>query len=145
MTPTYFAVHNASRRDSRAAPATGDWVAVVDPPEEPDAIVGHVLPRRTALIRRDPADRALPQVLAANADIVAVVHGADRPVNARRLERQLAVAHGSDAQVMIVVTKGDLPQAAETRADVTEAVPHETVVVTAAAAGDVDAVGQTCR
>ncbi|CAN5854351.1 ribosome small subunit-dependent GTPase A [soil metagenome] len=130
-----FAVHKAERRDPRAAPATGDWVVVADLPEEPDTIITRVLPRRTAVIRRDPADRALPQVLAANADTVAVVHGADRPVNARRLERQLAVAHGSDARVVIVLTKGDLPQADATARAIEGAVPDEPIVMTSTATG----------
>lgn len=136
-----FCVHKARGRDPMAAPATGDWVVVSDVPDVPEPAIMTVLPRRTAVVRRDPADRAAPQVLAANADVVALVHGADRPVNPRRLERQLALAHGSGARVVIVLTKADLPDAEATRAVLVAAAPGEDVLVTAAAAGaGIDAV-----
>jgi ribosome biogenesis GTPase len=133
-----FCIHRARGRDPMAAPATGDWVVVCDVPDVSEPVIAAVLPRRTAVVRRDPADRAAPQVLAANADVVAVVQGADRPVNPRRLERQLALAHGSGAQVMIVLTKGDLPQAEEARVAVQAAAPDEPLLVTAVRGDGID-------
>jgi ribosome biogenesis GTPase len=127
-----FVIHQARRRDPLTAPATGDWVAIGDLPDVEDPVITTVLPRVTALVRRDPADRAAPQVLAAGIDVVAVVQGADRPVNARRLERQLALAHGSGAEVLVVVTKTDLAGAEEVLAGVRAAAPAEQVLVTAA-------------
>ncbi|HUG86533.1 MAG TPA: ribosome small subunit-dependent GTPase A [Euzebya sp.] len=142
-----FVVFKARGRDPMTAPATGDWVVVADVHDVAEPMITAVLPRRTALVRRDPADRAMPQVLAANADVVAVVHGADRPVNPRRLERQLAVAHGSRATVVLIVTKADLPEAGDTIDRITAAAPGERVLVTAAAEGTgldaVDALTQT--
>lgn len=130
------------RRDPLAAPATGDWVLVADVPDIDDPVITAVLPRRTTLVRRDPADRARPQVLSANADVVAVVQGADRPVNARRLERQLAVAHGSGAAVVVVVTKADLDPDGSAADAVRAAAVGQDVIVTAAAreegVGEVD-------
>lgn len=128
-----FAVSKQRWRNPMTAPATGDWVLLTAVKGVAEPVVTAVLPRRTAVVRRDPADRALPQVLAANAAVVAVVHGADRPVNARRLERQLAVAHGSDAQVLVVVSKGDLPEAGAAMDAVRTAAPAEHVLLTAAA------------
>lgn len=131
-----FVTHKAPRRDPLAAPATGDWVVVADSDQGEEPLIIQVLDRRTAVIRRDPADAAQPQVLAANADTVAVVHGADRPVNSRRIERQLAVAHGSGAGVVIVMTKADLSRASATHAALSQALPHETVLATAARTGE---------
>ncbi len=129
-----FAIHRAGRRDPMAAPATGDWVVLTDVADTEDPVI-QVLPRRNALVRRDPADRAAPQVLAANADVVGVVQGADRPVNARRLERQLAVAHGSGADVVVIVTKADLVDAEAVVTGMKQAAPHADIVVTAAHQG----------
>ncbi|MGI9017381.1 MAG: ribosome small subunit-dependent GTPase A [Euzebya sp.] len=130
-----FVIHRADRRDPLAAPATGDWVVIADVADVGDPVITTVLPRRTALVRRDPADRAAPQVLAAGIDVVAVVHGADRPVNVRRLERQLVVAHGSGAEVLIIITKCDLPQTTEVRLALGRAAPGQDVLVTAASQG----------
>ena len=48
------------------------------------------------------------QTLAANVDCVLVVHGLDRPVNRRRLERELVLAWDSGARPVVVLTKADL-------------------------------------
>ncbi|MEE8599591.1 ribosome small subunit-dependent GTPase A [Euzebya tangerina] len=131
-----FTIHQADRRNPLTAPATGDWVVVADLPDVEDPVITTVGTRRTALIRRDPADRAVPQVLAANADVVVVVQGVDRPISARRLERQLVLAHGSGADVVVAVTKADLPDAADAIAAVRDAAPGQQVLVTAAATGE---------
>ncbi|CAN5477204.1 ribosome small subunit-dependent GTPase A [soil metagenome] len=136
-----FVVVKTRGRNPMTAPATGDWVVIANIPDVAEPVITTVLERRNALVRRDPADRAAPQVLAANADVVAVVHGADRPVNPRRLERQLAVAHGSDADVVIVVTKADLPEAPAAVQAVNAAAPGQRVLTTASTDGrGVDAV-----
>ena len=66
-----------------------------------------MLPRRTAVSRRDPAEKDLEQVLASNVDVVAAVLGLDRPVQAGWLERLLVMAIDSDAEPLIVLTKAD--------------------------------------
>ncbi|MGH9179096.1 MAG: ribosome small subunit-dependent GTPase A [Acidimicrobiales bacterium] len=95
------------------APATGDWVAVAP---EPGAAVVSVLPRWSAISRKDPDDRVTAeQVLAANVDVVVVVSSLDRPVSPNRIERMLAAAWESGASPTVVLTKadlaGDLPEA----------------------------------
>lgn len=127
-----FAVTKARQRDPMKAPATGDWVLVADVPDIDEPVIVAVLPRRTAVVRRDPADRAAPQVLAANADVVAVAQGADRPINPRRLERQLALSHGSGAEVVVVVTKADLDPDGTVAAEVRRHAVAQRVLVTAA-------------
>lgn len=137
-----FAVTPQRIRDPLAAPATGDWVVLTAPADAEDPFIVAVVPRRTALVRRDPADRAAPQVLAANVDVVAIVQAADRPVNERRLERLLALAHGSGAQVVAVLTKADLDREGSAAAALRDAVRgYVEVLVTAAREGiGIDAV-----
>jgi ribosome biogenesis GTPase len=80
--------------------AVGDWVVVAGPR------IDAVLPRWTALSRRDP-DVGV-QVLAANLDLVIIAAPADR-LSVPRVERELVVAWDSGARPVVVVTKVDLP------------------------------------
>jgi ribosome biogenesis GTPase len=96
------------RAGIEADPATGDWVALVDDPQEGAAVVG-VVPRWSAISRKDPDDRVTAeQVLAANIDVLAVVCGLDRTFAQNRLERMLAVAWESGALPVVVLTKADV-------------------------------------
>ena len=101
----------ASSKDLDPYPVVGDWV-IVDPgptPSDPLSI-RYVLPRRTALSRGVALTGASEQVLAANVDVVWLVHGLDLAVNARRLERYLAVAWESGASPSVILTKADLTE-----------------------------------
>jgi ribosome biogenesis GTPase / thiamine phosphate phosphatase len=95
-------------------PTVGDWVALA-PGARPDdvAIIHHVLPRRTALIRRAAGTRGEPQVVAANVDTFLVVTSANRDANPRRLERYLAAIAESGAAAVVVINKADLCTAEE--------------------------------
>lgn len=94
------------RSDTGTAPATGDFVAFGDVEGEGPAIT-EIWPRRTALTRRAPGRVPTPQVLAANIDDVFVMHGLDRPLNLRRMERQLVIAWESGATPVVLLTKAD--------------------------------------
>ncbi len=112
-------------------PVVGDWVAVEpDPPT-----IHHVLERRTVLRRAAPTGAL--QVLAANVDVVLVVSSFNRDLDARRLERFVAVAADGGAQPVVVLTKADLladPSAALARVrPVTRGVP---LVVVSAQRGE---------
>ena len=88
-------------------PVTGDWV-LVDPTD--DRLLG-IAPRATALTRPRVAKRPSEepaQVLAANADLVGVLAGADEDLNVRRLERGLVMAYESGAIPLVILTKIDL-------------------------------------
>ncbi|MEZ5323190.1 MAG: ribosome small subunit-dependent GTPase A [Microthrixaceae bacterium] len=65
--------------------------------------------------------RRRPHTLAANMDVVAVVHGLRPRFNPRRMERELVLAHQSGATALVVLTKTDLVPAEETRRAVSEA------------------------
>jgi ribosome biogenesis GTPase / thiamine phosphate phosphatase len=78
----------------------GDWLAVAD-----DRIIA-VLDRATAIVR--PRPQGAPQTLAANIDLVGVVHGLDLPLNVRRLERGLVLAWESGATPVVLLTKADV-------------------------------------
>jgi len=101
-----LAASSSVRSSSDMAPSTGDFVAVVDDPED-GPVVSAIAPRRTALTRRAPGKVPEPQVLAANVDDVFVMHGLDRPLNLNRLERQLVLAWASGATPVILLTKAD--------------------------------------
>lgn len=100
------AMSDSMRAQAELAPATGDWVVVTDDADVGPAIA-RVLPRRTAIVRRDPAEEVVEQVLVANADIVGVVAGVDRPLSIARIERFLVLAADSGARPVVVLTKVD--------------------------------------
>lgn len=96
----------AFRQQNLDPPTVGDWVAVGQGPGG-EAIVA-LLPRHGVVIRRDPRDRAMAQVVAANVDVVACVLGLDRPVRARRVERLLVLVHDGGARPVFVLSKADI-------------------------------------
>lgn len=106
---------DAQRGQAEIAPATGDWVAVGER-EGLGPVIELVLPRSTAIVRRDPAEEVVEQVLVANADVVAVVHGLDRPVNQGSIERFLILAADAGALPAVILTKSDLLEEAEVAA-----------------------------
>jgi ribosome biogenesis GTPase len=93
-------------RNIGADVAVGDWVIASADGER----VEHVLPRRSALVRRASFEgaRAVADTLAANVDVVFVTHAFGSPPNQRRLERELVLAFDSGAEPAVVLTKSDL-------------------------------------
>ncbi|HIW76068.1 MULTISPECIES: ribosome small subunit-dependent GTPase A [Gordonibacter] len=87
----------------------GDFVEVNAPEGHDKGIIESICPRSRAFVRKDPTERAVPQVLAANFDRVFVAQPlAD--VNVRRLERELVLAYETGAAVTVVLTKADLAE-----------------------------------
>lgn len=101
-------------RNIGADVAVGDEVVVSSDIER----VEEVLPRRSALVRRASFEgaRAMRDVVAANIDIVFLLHAVTSPPNQRRLERELILAFDSGAQPIIVLTKMDAVTAEEANA-----------------------------
>lgn len=98
-------------RNIGADVAVGDWVVVSEDCER----IELVLPRRSAFKRRASFEgqRAEAHVIAANIDVVMLLHALISPPNQRRLERELVLAFDSGAQPVLVLTKLDLMDDAE--------------------------------
>jgi len=95
--------HEAAR--AADLPAVGDWV--VDRPGDP-LLIHAVLPRRTKFSRKAAGAETEEQVVAANVDVVFLVSALAGDLNARRLERYLALGWESGAEPAVVLTKADL-------------------------------------
>lgn len=93
-------------RNIGAEVAVGDFVVFGDDGER----VEHVLARHSAFVRRASfeGNRAEAHTIAANIDVVMLVHGLTSPPNQRRLERELVLAWDSGARPVVVLTKVDL-------------------------------------
>ncbi len=91
--------------DERAV--VGDIVDVEIPEDHDKAVIVDIHPRHCVFVRKDPADRAMAQVLAANFDRVIIIQPLGE-VNMRRLERELVLAHETGAAVTVVLGKADL-------------------------------------
>jgi ribosome biogenesis GTPase / thiamine phosphate phosphatase len=132
-------VGGRARLDADASslwPAVGDWVAVEAPSGDGHAVIRAVLPRRSALARRDVAtggNRA--QVLAANVDVVLVVTAANLDFSAARIARYVALAWEGGAQPVVVLSKADLaPEPDALREQAEAAAPGAPVVLLSALA-----------
>ena len=119
------------RAQAETAPVTGDWVQVTGQHDE--VLISRVLPRLTALTRRDPAERETEQVLASNFDLVGIVAGLDRPLPPGRFERMLVMARDSRASIVILLTKADRAPDAAVAAETVRAVAGDVDVLTLSA------------
>ena len=85
--------------------AIGDWVVPSDDGER----IAHIIERTSAFVRRASfeGDRFEADTLAANIDVVFLVHALGTPPNQRRLERELVLAFDSGAEPAVLLTKVD--------------------------------------
>jgi ribosome biogenesis GTPase len=98
--------------DKRALPTVGDWIVVE---RWPDAIAGkgaavirHVLPRRTFLVRKAAGDATVPQPLAANVDVGIVMTSANADLSPARLDRYVDLLRNATIAPVLVLSKVDL-------------------------------------
>jgi ribosome biogenesis GTPase len=99
--------------------AIGDWVVASDDGER----IAHIIERTSAFVRRASfeGDRFEADTLAANIDVVFLVHALGTPPNQRRLERELVLAFDSGAEPAVLLTKVDTVDDPEpTRAELAE-------------------------
>lgn len=122
----------------------GDIVEVEMPEGHDVGVITRISPRRTAFVRRDPTERTMAQVLAANFDRVIIVQPANA-LNLKRLERELVLAHETEAEVAVILTKADLVdgrEAVEGAIAQVEALAGRSVTVLAMARNDEDAIAR---
>ena len=132
--------HHARGRED--LPATGDWVAVDE--GHGTAAIHAVLPRRGRFVRKAAGETTEAQVLAANVDVALIAAALPADVNARRIERYLALAWESGAVPVIVLTKSDLVDDVESAIRGVRAVaPGVDVTAVSAVTGDgIDALAR---
>jgi ribosome biogenesis GTPase len=97
-------------------PAVGDWVAAAVLDQGERAVIHHILPRTSVLARKHAGSKIEGQAIAANIAIIFILIGLDRNFNLNRLERYLAVASGSGARPIVVLSKSDLAADSEEKA-----------------------------
>lgn len=105
--------------DTRAV--IGDRVKIAAPERHDKALIEEILLRETALIRKDPTEQAIPQILAANFDLVIIAQPLV-DINIRRLEREMVLAHETQAKVLVVFTKADLAENEDIKQQLDEAI-----------------------
>lgn len=118
-------------------PAVGDFVVLLNQPEAGTTIIVDILPQKTCFARGTPGRDGGDQVIAANIDTVFIVTAAGHDLNARRIERYLAIAHASGARPVIVINKSDLADDPATLAgEIASASPGIPVIPISAVSGE---------
>ncbi|UWP59407.1 ribosome small subunit-dependent GTPase A [Ruminococcus gauvreauii] len=90
-------------------PAVGDFVMLDrETNRDGDAVIHHVLPRKSAFVRKAAGTSNDEQIVASNIDTVFICMALNNDFNLRRLERYLAIGWDSGAVPVTVLTKSDL-------------------------------------
>jgi ribosome biogenesis GTPase / thiamine phosphate phosphatase len=128
-------------------PVVGDWVAAAVLDQGGHAVIHAVLPRKSVLARKTAGRKFEGQAIAANVDIIFVVIGLDHNFSLNRLERYLAVAAGTAARSVVLLSKCDLipdPDAA-VRSAADRAEGAEVLAVSSRTGGGMDRLGALLR
>ncbi|WP_331488176.1 ribosome small subunit-dependent GTPase A [Chakrabartyella piscis] len=91
-------------------PTVGDFVMVTCDTNNSNAIIHHVLTRKSVFLRTAVGVSGQAQSIAANIDTVFICMSLNHNFNLSRLERYLSVAWDSGATPVILLTKADLCQ-----------------------------------
>ncbi|MDD1681151.1 MAG: ribosome small subunit-dependent GTPase A [Methanoregula sp.] len=102
-------ISGALRRLGRF-PAVGDFIVLHYQPEAGISTIVDILPQKTVFTRGSSGKEGTDQVIAANIDTVFIVTAAGPDLNARRIERYLAIVHASGARPVILINKSDLAE-----------------------------------
>lgn len=117
-------------------PVVGDFVLLNRETADSQAVIHHVLTRKSAFVRKAPGTARAEQVVASNIDRVFLCLALNQDFNLRRLERYLAIAWDSGSTPVIVLTKADLCHCLEQRlSEVSATAPGVDIVVTSAYEG----------
>lgn len=119
-------------------PAVGDFVMLDrDSSQTGNAIIRHILTRKSAFIRKAAGTANDVQVVAANIDTVFICMSLNNDFNLRRMERYLAIAWDSGAMPVIVLTKSDLCEDMPTKlAEISEVAVGVDLVITSSMTED---------
>lgn len=96
-------------------PTVGDFVMVSVADAHSNAVIHHILTRKSIFLRTAVGVSGQAQSVAANIDIVFLCMSLDNNFNLSRLERYLSVAWDSGATPIILLTKADLCESLEQR------------------------------
>lgn len=90
-------------------PVVGDFVMLDRSSDRTgNAIIHHVLSRKSSFVRTAVGQANQQQIVAANIDVVFICMSLNNDYNLSRLERYLSVAWDSQATPVVVLTKSDL-------------------------------------
>lgn len=103
-------------------PAVGDFVMVDTNENGGNAVIHHVLDRKSCFMRKAAGTDRKEQVVAANIDTLFLCMALNNDYNLRRMERYLSVAWDSGAIPVIVLTKSDLCEDVEDKIREIEAI-----------------------
>ncbi len=128
--------HQVEQKGPVTHPVVGDWAVVRPRPGEAKGVICAILPRKTQFVRGAAGSEGVPQVVAANVDVVFLVSALDGEFNPRRIERYITLSRDGGARPVIVLNKADLcddVQAHRNRAQ--SAAPETSVLVVSALEG----------
>jgi ribosome biogenesis GTPase len=89
-------------------PKVGDWVIYTPLDKEAKGIIQHILPRRSQIFRKLVGRESARQILATNVEVAFITQGLDQPLNERRLERFLVMAHEGNVDPVVILNKSDV-------------------------------------
>lgn len=120
-------------------PAVGDWIVAKINPETSTMFIRAVLPRRSKFTRARLNNGAYvgEQVVSANVDVLFIVVGLDQELSVGRIQRYVAQATPSGAEIKVVLNKSDLcPDIAGAVERVKEVVAGVPVIISSAVTGE---------
>jgi ribosome biogenesis GTPase len=108
-------------------PAVGDWVAL-SRDNSGTYTIHAILPRKSKISRKDAGRATGEQVIAANIDVAFIMTSLNRDLNMRRLERYLAVVRQSVVDPVIVLSKLDICEDIDAKANDVKAIAPDVPV-----------------
>jgi ribosome biogenesis GTPase / thiamine phosphate phosphatase len=107
-------------------PTVGDWIAL----DRTTMRLAALYPRTSLFKRRNAGNTSRSQSILANVDTVLIVTSANLDFNVARLERYLALAFEAGVTPVIVITKADLAEDAESYVQTARAISPDLAALT---------------